>query len=486
MYGSCEAHASSSGLSGFELGDTTPNRPDDEPVTMLHRYLFDEIQPWSVWHMSHQLNNHDNILAQRLRAIESIADLMTMSYQETQSSPQASPSYQRSCSPELEGISSRVLSNSCSKNDEESDDLTSEASALETVLEIAATLAEYQVNYGELAMLTLKQEFELAKALERTNNFEEAEHHCRRVLYKSFHTDVQSFLGKLLVNNANLDESAFWLFSAITGFILQFALCSPEESTALIQPIRILFVELNSRTEDQDWAELASSMTEMATTIDRSISDGSVDQATPQLLIHGFSLAHECYVLQHLYSAKYMYQVLLHHSDFHLNDAQYGNQKAKAHLEYGFILKQEERWDSSAEQVLSACKSAINSGKYDNQLIAQLKTDITELFEQFDTESELAGHLRDMLARIRQQYPPLFLQQGVMSSDFLRTLTTPEQSVVSGVHQFRLPSISELLSTSDIKCSSKSGSSAAESHKHGLTWSSNASIGMSIPEDLLS
>lgn len=429
--------------------------------------------------VSHQHGDHDTALAKHRQIFAQVIELVDLSVEQNSS-------------PGLCCIDDQFFPGSYSEIDNEQGDETSEAAALEDLFGLAVALAKYQNKHGEFAPPTLKQEFELAKAVEKNGNHEEAEYHCRRILDRHSQIDVQSFLGMILANASRLEESTFLLFSALTGFIINFTLSSIEVNALFFAPIESLFTELILRS-DQDWASLKSCMCQMMTTIQKAISEGTVDQISPQLFIYGFSFAHECSVLKIIDSAKYMYQVLLEHSPFHLDVILHGIEKAKAHQKYGLLLRREERWTSSAEQLLLACESAMNSGTHDSRLIALLESDCVDLLPHLasepNEEDSLADRIRKMLAcNQRQNFPHTqdtseAVQVSRIEEYFLSDLpihfATFQPSAVSYVAQFGLPSRATELAHGDGDGTSTSNVSASVSRKYGMTYSVSEITGIS-------
>ena len=478
------AHASSVGSLDSEIEcppTTKTDMPDVPLISMLDRYMSDELQPWSQYHLSHQLGDHDIVLAKHRQIFAQVTELVDLS-DEQNSSPGP-------CC-----IDDQFFLDSYSAMYNEQEDENSEAAALEDLFGLAVTLAKYQNKHGEFAPPTLKQEFELAKAAERNNNHEEAEYHCRRILDRHPQIDVQSFLGLILANASRLEESTFLLFSALTVFIIQFPLSSIEGNALVFAPIESLFSELFLRS-DQDWTSLSSCMCQMMTTIQRAISEGNIDQIFPELFINGFSFAHECSVLEIIDSAKHMYQFLFEHSPFPLDDILHGIEKATAHQKYGLLLRREERWISSAEQLLLACESAMNSGTHDSRLIALLESDYVDLLPHLapepNEEDSLPERIRKMLARNQRQNSPRIqdtsetVQVSRIEEYFLSDLpihfATFEPSAASYFAHVGVPSRATKLAhgDGDRTSTASASASASVSRKYGMTYSVSEVTGIS-------
>ena len=473
------AHSVASLCSEIESPLTSKSDPTEAlPILMLDRYLYNEVQSWSVYHLYHQLGDHDTALAKDRQLFAHVADLLTLPEERNppRNPPLADLFDKQYSLLELCCMGNRFSESSCLEMEDEHGDNTSEILVLDDLFGLSVTVAAYQDQYGELATPTLKQEFELAKAVQRNGYLEEAEYHCRRILSEDHQVNVQALLGTILANTSRLEESTFWLFSALTGFIIAFDFSSAEANALRFPQIEALFIELNHKIE-QDWSALVSCICQMMATIQRAISEGTVGQIFPQLVIYGFTLAHECLVLDIINAAKYMYQVLLDHSS-HLDVILYGIDKAKAHLDYGLLLRKEGRWTRSAENLLLACKFAVNSRRHDSDLVARLNADYHELLLHLPSdpieEDSLVEQIRKLLIRNNRQTShiqevskavQLSRIDDYLSSDLPFQLITLEPSAVSYVAQFRLPSNP---AHGDGDCTSTASSSAAVSSKYGL------------------
>lgn len=394
------SEASSIGRLGSEIQSPltiTSDLPEVMPNSTLDLYLSDELQPWSMYHLLHQLGGHDARIAKQRQTLAQVADLIALS--EEQSSPHVDVNNGRNFRPELCCIGDYLV-DSCSIVDVSLNDRAPEVANLEELLGHAVTLAEYQQKYEEFATLTLMQELKLAKADEKAGNHEEAEYRCRRILNVEPQVMVQTFLGMLLAKNSRLEESTLLLFSAIAWFIVEFTWFCLEESAARFKAIDALFMELAlAWNSDRDWSSLASSMLQMVDTIQNAFSEGNTGQIFPQLFIQGFSLASECMVLEFDDSAKYMYQLLLENSS-HLDVVLYGIEIATAHRKYGILLRKERKWTSSAEQLALACESAVGSGTPDILFIALLKSDYFRLRPHLTSEEGTAAtKIKHLLTR---------------------------------------------------------------------------------------
>jgi hypothetical protein len=108
--------------------------------------------------------------------------------------------------------------------------------------------------------------------------------------------------------------------------------------------------------------------------------------------------------------AKVLYQNLLEHSSG-IHVPRFGIDRAKAHLEYGLPLMGERKWISSAEQLLSAVISAINSGMDDRELMDLLNSLYSELLPHMTDGSDGETRLKEVKWLIDHTYqdPPLYL-----------------------------------------------------------------------------
>jgi hypothetical protein len=122
-----------------------------------------------------------------------------------------------------------------------------------------------------------------------------------------------------------------------------------------------------------------------------------------QLLIHGFTFGHECLALNIVEPAKHLFRTLLPHSSG-LDDFKYGLEKAAAYQEYGLLLLRGKEWQSSAEQLLSACKLVLNhemkldnSRKPDHRLLILLKNNCFALLPHLANAPGCEKSIRDIL-----------------------------------------------------------------------------------------
>jgi hypothetical protein len=274
--------------------------------------------------------------------------------------------------------------------------------SLANLLLLEVTLAEYQYAHGETGTPTLKQHFEIAKELEGLGYHQNAEHHCRKIIEQGWQTDVETLLSMILAKVGRIVESMSMLSRALTSFILQFGNNSLDVNGQRFEQIELLFTELVLLMEP-DHVSLSVCLCRLMATLGRTSSDAGVNMAQihRQLFIHGFSLAYEYSLLGLTGSAAWMYQVLLQYCAESLDIVKHAIEKAIAHQRYGVLLREQENWRSSANQLLVACKSAKHSKTFDKGLCETLERDYLKLLPHL--EKLLADQLRECLDRIRPQ-----------------------------------------------------------------------------------
>jgi hypothetical protein len=451
---------------------------------MIDRYISEEDSPWSPCQLSNPHNDRARIRANQEQMIAKIAEFEEAfnDCNEQRSSPII-------CCIDNDYF----LPDSYSTEDIEQGDETPEAAALDEVFGLAVKLAECQNEHGDFALPTLRTEFELAKALESSGDHKEAEYHCRRVLKDHNQIDVQAFLGMILASTSRLEEATFFLFGALTGFIIEFGNSSAGGNAQFFQSIYSLFIEMVIRSE-LDWSSLTACLLQMQATIRTSISEGTIYQVVPQLIIHGFSFARECSVLGIIDSAKYMYCCLLRHRSLHTDVKIPAIERATAHREYGCLLRREEKWTSSAKQLLLACESALDLETYDGKLSKLLKSDYIELLPHLapeaNEEDSVAKRIGKLLAQIQRQNSSLIREasnaiqsriDGYFDSDWPIQLATPAPSALSYVARFGLPSMDSEPTLEDgdrISTASASRTSGNSIHPIGLTFSDSLPTGI--------
>jgi hypothetical protein len=280
---------------------------------------------------------------------------------------------------------------------------TSKSYPFAHLLPLEVTLAEYQYEHGETGTPTLKQHFEIAKELEGLGYHQNAEYHCRKIIEQHWQTDVETLLGMILAKVGRIVESMSMLSRALTSFILQFDTNSLDGNGRLFEQIELLFTELVLLMEPDHISLTVCFCRLMATLSSTSYDDAGVTMAQihPQLFTHGFSFAYEYSLLGLTGSAAWIYQVLLQYCAESLDIVDHAMEKATAHQRYGVLLREQENWRSSANQLLEACKSAKHSVTFDSRLCRTLESDYLKLLPHLG--KLLADQLRECLDRIRPQ-----------------------------------------------------------------------------------
>ncbi|KAH6678022.1 hypothetical protein B0J14DRAFT_313599 [Halenospora varia] len=355
-----------------DIGIQTTGIFDVPFISSIHRYLSEKDMPWNAQFLMHQLGAHDTMLARQRQMLSEITDNLGLSQDDVS---QPLDHYEPQCSlPETSYIGTRFPSETSSGVVDETEDRTSESLMLEELFDLTEELVNCQTIHGEFDAQTLELEFKLGKSCHRNGNLDEAEYHCRRILRKHAQIDVQSFLGMVLSDASRTNEAMYLLFCALTGFISESAESSMRTNSLRFHPIQLLYLEVIPRS----WASMNRVMFELMTTMEEAGSESTVDQFCQVLYIHGYSIAHECFLLGMVSSAKYMYQNILHPGR-NLNSWLHGIEEAKARQIFGLVLKDGKEWEESVNQVLLACESALNSGVHDNQFIELLQSDFMEL-----------------------------------------------------------------------------------------------------------
>lgn len=271
-------------------------------------------------------------------------------------------------------------------------------------------LSQYQATYGEFAVRTLEQEFELAKVAEMKGHHEVAEYHCLNILdHRGPQVTVQTFLGMVYLNTSCPEKATSSLFLALTDFIIEFTSSTLESNDLRLRSFEELFTRLASQN-GQQWTPLYFCMRRMNDEILRAVRDGNTDEIFPKLLIHGISFARELNILEGNIEpkiAEQMYKSLLQNSsgeDVFLHGIEF----TTAHHEYGLLLKRKGKWLDCADQFLLACEFALFSGPHNSQLISSLKCDCFDVLLYFGSksdESEVLERINKALARLRRNYP---------------------------------------------------------------------------------
>ena len=303
------------------------NLPQDPVNKDIDGWLSDEVRPWSHLNLSHELSDYDYGLT------DDPVDLL-----------------------------------------EEFSQLNN---ALNDLLSPKATLRQWGKQYGELTAPTLQKHSVFAKGLARD---------CNKNLLMDSRTDVQALLGLVLAKANRLEESVMWLFVALTGFIMQFSKYSPLENEFLYDSIYALFQESIGRSA-YNWVPLTDCMLQMIATLDKAKSDDDILSNCPQLFIHGFTLAHQCYLLGFIDSADLLYKYLIDESSIYFNSNHHELEKAIAHHRYGLLLIRTENWADSAKQLVLACEAVMKSASYDLRLVLPLAKSCYHLRSQLMTTS---------------------------------------------------------------------------------------------------
>ncbi|KAH8662816.1 hypothetical protein BGZ60DRAFT_432851 [Tricladium varicosporioides] len=341
-------------------------------ISLIDRYTCDENFPWNLQFPSHRLDDHDTMLARLRQVLLEITDLL--SHPQQGSSEFSKHSTTHFFSPDVLYIGIQFSLETSPGIGDEAKDQASESTILEELFDLSGKLAICQINNGEFEPPTLELEFEVGKSCHRNGDFEEAEHHCRRILQRHAHIDVQSFLGMVLSDASRTDEGRYLLFRALTGFITEFAGSPMCTNSRRFDPIQSLYLKVIPR----DWTFMDLVMIDLMTTIEEATTKNSVDQFFQVLYAHGYSMAHQCFLHGMVRSAEYMYEDLLNPGR-HLNTWLHGVEEAKAHQRFGIVLKNQRRLESSADQILLAYECVLNSGVHDSQFIELLQSDYMEL-----------------------------------------------------------------------------------------------------------
>jgi hypothetical protein len=448
---------------------TTLKLPEVPAVSMMDRYLSERHDPWFTVNRVHQRDVHEKVFAKHKHIFELLREFVVLP--EDQDFRFADLPAEQTFPIDLRGIGDQFsAARSCPNCEPE--EAHSEIADLENLFGLAVKLAECQSTHGELAVPTSKQEFKLAIAAGR-NGFHEAEYHCRKALSDGPNIMVQTFLGMILAKDSRLEESNLLLFSALACFIVDFTINDLDDNATMSHEIEVLFAELIWRNprHDQDWSSLTACMRQMLLTIQKAISKGTTRQIFPQLLTCGFSFAQECKVLEFDDSARYMYQILLD-SCSHVDVVLHNIDVAAAHQAYGFLLRKEERWKASAEQLLLASKSALSAETKDIRLIAQLNSDYKRLYPYLVPEGgATAAEIKQLLARASTAVQLTRLEEYWLS-DLPLNLATLESGPVSCFAQSSLANNSVHTDgnrTSTMSMSDSSSGNLGVTYPHSLS-----------------
>ena len=461
------------------MAETVPYSPLD-----VWRGDFED-DPWSLFALSHQTHHHDAKLA-RLNMRLSENDLLL-------GRSVAGPLIEIDSSLNTAPDPDLCYVGTYSEVDDEQEDCSSEAAALEDLVNLTEILARYQNQHGKTAKPTLQKEFELAKALEKNGHYDEAEYHCRRIIETDPKIHVRCCLGLILAKTSRLEESISILFSAITLYIIHFHYLSEREYTESSAMIGFLFNELSDLSES-NWRPFLSCSSNMMDTVQRALSEGeTLDEISVYLFACGFFLARKCSIFGFIDSAKHMYQVLLEHSGFYIGGGLNEMVKAKAHQRYGRLLRKEAAWTSSAEQLLLSCESAISSGSPDTRLIELLEEDFIELsphlIPTIADEEPVAAKIQNALTEYRgyiqmSQTPKSGLDLRI--NDYFDSELPPSFVNVEALVNHCRAQVETCLRINrsrqgdEERTSTTSGSMSERSYPYGLTYSNSTITGVSI------
>jgi hypothetical protein len=374
------------------------------------------------------------------------------------------------------------------------------------VISLAGEFEQYEARHAKHTPEALTVHSNLAHAPEKIEKHEEAENHSRKILSIESRINVQTSHGIILAKSWRLEGSTTLLFHALTDFIVNFGGYSLLESERLFGLIFELFVETVSRRGEM-WDPFSEYMDQMMATLRKANSDEDMHRICPQLFIHGFSFAHQCYILGVICSAKWLYKYLLECPTLHFDNPYHQFEKFKAHYMYGLLLSKEKEWKSSAKQLFLACKSIMESGSYDRRLIrlfgvmfSHLRPHLTS---QLDQEDTLADEIEAILVRMRNEVPApnhphdswvenylqsdlprdfanLGLLDPVISNHFTQ-LTLPVRSTASSRIDKDLSTTASITRTSSksIWANLSESLSGYESHKLASTFSDEENFGVS-------
>lgn len=353
-----------------------PDEPRFSSIGGIDRWPLDEDQPWSHFKMSRQVKYTDDTVVYDHSVSDEFREfgLPSGEYDAWPDLPNNVPQ------PFLESRSIIIV---------EQQDIVSEKIALKYPSTLVNKLRRYLRQNLEYTPQALAVRFELAEALNEIGKYDEAEDHCRDLMTIDSQESVAALLGTIFARTGRLEESTTWFFIALANFILDYTNNSPEQNMQLYRRIYYLFAELLWLIK-QDWAPLTKTWEEMMVTLEGLRSGEDIHGAYPELFIHGFHFARHCTTLKLFDSANYLYQHLLEPSKFYLNGRRL-TEKAKAHQMYGLLLSGEENWSSSAEQLLLACETTIQSGSYTHQHVAFLKIAFDNLRPHLPSENDRPG-----------------------------------------------------------------------------------------------
>ena len=377
------------------------------PYSLLDHWLDDfEDQPWSPFNLSHKRNVQEAKLS-RFNKLSLEIDEMLAGFSDDRdyiSSPA-----------DIDDFSYLNTESTIDEDQEDDysqsvtlDDLECLTDTLTKYQRLTEELAWYQLEDGKTAELTLQKEFELAREFEKDGYYDEAEHHCSQISKTRAKPIVQCLLGLILAKTSRLEEATSLLFVALTAWIIEVHHLSMSQVLDCFNMIGLLFNDISDKSYP-NWKPLLWHFVEITETLEKSnFQEETTDEICPQLFHNGLALAHQCSIFGIIESAKHMYQALLTHSASLADIVLDGMTVAKAHRRYGYLLRKEGRWESSAEELTASGESAMTLGSHSSWFIKLLEEDYAALSPYLklitiDNESDgpLAKKIQNMLSRYR-------------------------------------------------------------------------------------
>lgn len=469
------AHTSSVSSHGSNM--ESPLVPTEgAAISMLDRYVSDESEPWSVYSLRHQVYAHENAMAKLRQIVAQVTDQLALP--DSVDLPVSGRWDSTFCC-----IEHSFFAEPGPPIDEHAEN--PEGLSIEQLLDLShltSTLARFQDAYGEFNEQTVNGEAELAHELQRYNMLEEAEYHWRRVLKSHQSLVPQVCLGVILAKTSRFEESTSLFTSAISNAIVGFRCYSPEDNSKAFKWLGY-FLDRYVSEGKYEWVALIPCISQMMATVENATSEDTINQTFPRLLIHGLRFAHGLSVLEAIDSAEYMYRVLLEHSSPLDGIAL---ERAKAHQRYGVLLRGEQKWASSAKQLLLACDSAVDSRTYDRSLVALFKSDYNDLLPylaHMPEDSSIRNRLVEAMVAydLHQNSTPWESSANEPSSLDAIFLSLPQRFAnlqTSGaltVGQFGFSSMATNPASGDGNRTSTTSISwsSIESHENGKTYSSD-------------
>lgn len=281
-----------------------PPRSLDKPVD---RWLSDEHRPWSHFNLPHELSDDEDIITDHEDILGELREL-------------EDPFPEQGDLPELRCIGTQSFLEDAAND----------------VISLTGEFEQYKARHAKHTPQALTVRFNLAQTLEKIRKHEEAENHYRKILSIESRINVQTSLGMILAKSGRLEGSTTLLFHALTGFIVYFSSYSLLESECLFDLIFELFVETVSRSGEK-WDPFSECMDQMMVTLRKANSDEDMHRIWPQLFIHEFSFAHQCYILGVIRSAKCLYKHLLECPTVHFDNPHHQLRSLKLTICTGFF-----------------------------------------------------------------------------------------------------------------------------------------------------